>query len=260
MFKNKIEDYIIGREIGKGAYASVKSCVHKPTGAKLAIKIYDKVKLDDMHKKNAVKREIQVLKILNHSNIVKLYEVIDTIKNIYLIMELVNGISLLSYLKSKSDRRAGKENTVKLFKQLVEALNYCHEKNVCHRDIKLENIIVDNDLNLKLIDFGFSAIISNNKLQNFFCGTPSYMPPEIVQKKEYLAYNADVWCLGILLYTLLCGCFPFVGDNEKDLYGKIMKGIYTIPNYIDTDEKHLLEKLLSISPLSRPSTDKVSIY
>ena len=172
-------------------------------------------------------------------------------------MELVNGVSLLTYLKSKPDRRAGQDNAVKIFKQLVQAVEYCHDKNICHRDIKLENIIVDDNLNLRLIDFGFAAVISKTKLLSFFCGTPSYMPPEIVQKKEYIGFNADVWCLGILLFTLLCGSFPFRGSNEKELYSKIIKGEYTKPDYVSEIESDLLDKLLQVSPENRPNCTDV---
>lgn len=172
-------------------------------------------------------------------------------------MDLAKGTSLLSYLKSKNDRRAGSENAVYIFRQLVKAVQYCHHKNICHRDIKLENIIIDNDLGIKLIDFGFAAVISKTKPLNFFCGTPSYMPPEIVQKKEYIGFNADVWCLGILLYTLLCGSFPFRGNNEKELYAKICKGDFPLPEYLSDKEKDMLKLLLNIHPSKRPTCDEV---
>lgn len=172
-------------------------------------------------------------------------------------MDLVLGQSLLSYLKSKPDRRAGDKNAVYIFRQLINGMAYCHQKNVCHRDLKLENIIIDNDLNVKIIDFGFASIISPTKLLNFFCGTPSYMPPEIVQKKDYLGFNADIWCLGVLLYTLLCGSFPFKGSNEKDLYSKICKGIFPIPDYLNSREISLLKLLLNVNPYERPSCNEV---
>jgi len=101
-------------------------------------------------------------------------------------MELVEGISLLDLLKSRENRRIDENECRKIFSQLVNAISFCHSKSIIHRDIKLENIIVDSNFNLKLIDFGFGAVTSNNKLQSFFCGTPSYMPPEIVQKKDYI--------------------------------------------------------------------------
>lgn len=172
-------------------------------------------------------------------------------------MELVNGISLLSYLKSMPERRATQENAAYIFKQLTQAVEYCHSKSICHRDIKLENIIIDDSLNLKLIDFGFAAVVSKSKYLNFFCGTPSYMPPEIVQKKEYLGFNADVWCLGILLYTLLCGSFPFRGINEKELYVKISKGEYYKPSYLSLNEIDVLNSILKVKPEERPTCEEV---
>jgi len=126
-------------------------------------------------------------------------------------MELVKGISLLTYLKAKINRRADEKDCQKIFSQLISGMDYCHKKNICHRDIKLENIIIDSDLNVKLIDFGFATLTSSSRLLNFFCGTPSYMPPEIVEKVDYNGILADIWSLGILLYTLLCGAFPFRG-------------------------------------------------
>ena len=174
-------------------------------------------------------------------------------------MELVNGVSLLTFIKSKPEKRAGTLNSVKIFRQLVLAVEYCHNKNICHRDIKLENIIIDSELNLKLIDFGFAAVISRTKLQSFFCGTPSYMPPEIVQKKEYIGFNADVWCLGILLYTLLCGAFPFRGANEKELYNKICIGEFPIPEYVTNIEADLLKGLLQVRPERRPTCEEVNL-
>lgn len=101
-------------------------------------------------------------------------------------MELVQGISLLDLLKSRENRRIDENECRKVFSQLIKAIEFCHKKNIIHRDIKLENVIVDQNFNLKLIDFGFGAITSHSKLQNFFCGTPSYMPPEIIQKKDYI--------------------------------------------------------------------------
>lgn len=173
-------------------------------------------------------------------------------------MELVEGVSLLSYLKAMPERRASKANAVYIFKQLTKAVEFCHSKNICHRDIKLENIIVDESMNLKLIDFGFAAVVSKSKYLNFFCGTPSYMPPEIVQKKEYLGFNADVWCLGILLYTILCGSFPFRGQNEKELYSKISKGEFYIPGYLTDIEIDILYSILKTKPEERPTCEEVS--
>jgi serine/threonine protein kinase len=172
-------------------------------------------------------------------------------------MELVDGVSLLSYLKSKTNRRLEENECRQIFSQIVSAVSHCHSKNICHRDIKLENIIVDEWHNIKLIDFGFGTVTVENKLQNFFCGTPSYMPPEIVQKKDYEGLPADIWSLGILLYTLLCGMFPFRASNEKELYAKITKGVYIFQEHMSQTACHLVERLLNLNPSERPHAGDV---
>lgn len=126
-------------------------------------------------------------------------------------MEYVKGVSLLSFLKSKPNRKIDEIDCKYIFTQIMWGIDYLHSKNVYHRDIKLENIIIDENNNIKIIDFGFGASEPKTKLLSFFCGTPSYMPPEIVLKKDYLGSQADIWSIGILLFTLLCGSFPFRG-------------------------------------------------
>ena len=159
----------------------------------LAVKIYHKIKLIDQPRKNSVFREIQILKKTDHINIVKLHEIIEgpkSVKNLFtkinLIMELVEGISLLNYIKSKPNKRIEENECKEIFSQIIKGIYYCHENNIYHRDIKLENLIIDETKRVKIIDFGFGTNNPKTKLLNFYCGTPSYMPPEIVQKKEYL--------------------------------------------------------------------------
>ncbi|MCQ2817622.1 MAG: serine/threonine-protein kinase [archaeon] len=258
IFTGHLEDYIIGNEIGKGSYAVVKLAYHKINGIKVAIKIYDKKEFTDSNNISAVKQEIEVMKSLKHENIVKLYESINTQQYIYVMMELATGISLFEYLKSKKDQRINEKECKELFSQIVKGINHCHLKNISHRDIKLENIILtDNCTKVKIIDFGFGIKSPITTIHKFFCGTPSYMPPEIVQKKGYSAQYADIWSLGILLYTLLYGTFPFKSNYETDLYEMIISGKFECNDTVSDNANKLIKRILKINPKQRPSAAEI---
>ena len=259
---NKISHYEIGKVIGKGAYATVKICKNKITQEKFAMKIYEKKILNDNIKKKCILREIEILKKLNHPNIVKLYDTIISDKNILLIQELVNGISLRDfYNKEIRNQRNISEKKYKiltiLFKQIFSAFDYIHKKNIFHRDIKLENILLTKNYEIKIIDFGFGLYNPRNYLQKFFCGTPNYMAPEIIMKKEYECQKADMWSLGILLYKLFCADFPFKGKDEKDLYRHIIKGKYKIKEYVPDLIKIIIDKILRPKPYQRINCDQI---
>ena len=247
---SNIQDYTIGKKLGEGAYAVVHSAFNKKTHDKLAMKIYDKEKiLSNESRKKSVQREIKLLKQLDHPNIVKLYESIDTKKSLNLVMEHVEGKSLYEYIKEKNyDGRYLPENEVKIIiRQLLTGIAFMHSKNIAHRDLKLDNILlVDNrkhqdaeePFTIKIIDFGFSVTTDHKSKQ--FCGTPSYMCPEIVKKQDYLPKASDVWALGILTYRMLYGVPPFRAPTEKELYAKIIKGVYYFPG----DTKNDIDKPL----------------
>lgn len=161
------------------------------------------------------------MKRINHPNICKLYDVVETETQVVLVMEYISGGSTHGYLKSKPNRRLDESSARKVFAQLISALQYLHSKCIAHRDIKLENVMLDDQRNVKLIDFGFSTQIPNTQKVKLFCGTPSYMAPEIVLKQEFCGPPTDVYASGVLLYAFFCGCFPFKGSNDKELYQKI---------------------------------------
>ena len=144
-------------------------------------------------------------------------------------MEYARGESLHSHLKATLNRQFAEEKAKRLIKQLLMSLEYLHERHVAHRDIKLENIIIDHREHIKLIDFGFCCSSPPDTRLRVFCGTPSYMSPEIVQRKDYIGPLSDIWASGILLYAMLCGRFPFKGSDTKELYKKIAKGIFNFP-------------------------------
>ena len=253
---DKLSIYEIKQTLGKGAYAIVKLAINKKTREKLAIKVYDKSKLNDNFKKRCVMREIEIMKHIDHPNIVKLIEVINTDKQIYIIQELVTGISLRDYYNKEIRYQKGisehKEILFKkIFRQIFDAMNYLHSNHMAHRDIKLENILITEKYEIKIIDFGFGMYNPENKLQTFFCGTPNYMPPEIILKKPYIGQKADLWSLGVLVYKMYCADFPFRGRNEKELYFAIKSCKYEIIDYVPEYTKCIIKSMIQFNPDER---------
>ncbi len=215
------KDYIVGKVVGEGAYASVRVATFRPLSKKVAIKVYEKAKLREPQRKKSVRREIRILQMLDHPNIVKILDVVETNNHLNIIMEYLDGISLNAYLQDQQGHRASEKHAKTIIRALANGLEYLHSRQISHRDIKLENIILSESLSPKLIDFGFSTCIEKNRKVKIFCGTPSYMAPEIVQKKEYRGEPADVWALGVLTFVTLTGIFPFRGATDQELYRKI---------------------------------------
>ena len=260
--KNKLEKYKIGNILGKGAYATVKLIINKLTNEKYAMKIYEKIKLNDNLKKKCVYKEIEILKKVNHKNIAKLIEVIHTETQILIIQEFIKGISLRDYYNKEIRHQKGisehkSKIFKKLFRQIFDAMNYLHCNYIAHRDIKLENILMTKEYEIKIIDFGFGMFNPENRTQYFFCGTPNYMPPEIVEKKGYIGQRADLWSLGVLIYKIYCADFPFKGRNEKDLYKSIKRCEFYIVNYVPDNVKKVIRALIEYDPFKRPTCKEV---
>ena len=166
-------------------------------------------------------------------------------------MEYVNGISLREFYQKFKEKKISEEICKKIFYDICDGMAYLHMNHMAHRDIKLENILITDKNDIKIIDFGFGMFAPDDSLQNFFCGTPNYMPPEIVVKQSYKGDRADLWSLGILLYKMLVGEFPFKGETEKDLYKTIQKGKFKIPQFISEDAKKILISLIQLKPEKR---------
>ncbi|CAE8723768.1 unnamed protein product, partial [Polarella glacialis] len=254
---SSIEDYIIGKQIGQGAYATVTFGLHKESNRKVAIKIYEKYKLLDPQRRKSVRCEIRLMERLRHPNIVVFHEALDTPKQIHLIMDFVGGGSLHHFLKKRPGRRTDDVVAKRLFYQVCQGIRYLHDRHIVHRDVKLENLLLDEAGMVKIIDFGFSTIVPPGKKLKIFCGTPSYMAPEIVARKEYAGFCADIWAMGVLLYALLCGSFPFRGQNDRDLYRKIVRGVFHIPEFVGDGARALLCRALTTDMTRRPTVDEL---
>ena len=261
ILNEKITKYTIGKTLGKGSYATVKIVTDKLTNQNYAMKIYDKSELKDKVRKNCLNNEIQILKKITHENIIKLIEVIELQDHILIIQELFLGISLAQYYKKNwktEDLSKEKEKAYKIIlKQIFEGINYLHKNNIAHLDLKLENILINKKLEIKIIDFGFGICAPKNFLNNFFGGTPNYMSPEIVLKRPYISILSDIWSLGVLVFKLFCNEYPFKGFTEKDLYNSIKKGKFRIKCYVCYDIKKIINSMLVLDPNKRMSCEQL---
>ncbi|KAL4506793.1 hypothetical protein ABPG72_001214 [Tetrahymena utriculariae] len=256
IFPVDLNDFKFLKELGHGSYATVRSALHKKTNFVVAIKSYDKSKLLDPHKKQNLDREIKILQNLSHNSIIKLYKVIENSQSMNLVMEYSSSIPLNVYLKQKSGKRLHELEAKVIFRQILEAVLYLHKKRVIHRDIKLENILINSNRKIKLIDFGFSIQVQPSFKLTMFCGTPNYMAPEIINKKGY-SFEVDIWALGILLYKLLTGYYPFAGKENKQLYKNILKCQPEYPMFISPSAQNLLQQILKEDPDQRKQLEVI---
>ncbi|XP_043257061.1 serine/threonine-protein kinase MARK2-like isoform X11 [Colletes gigas] len=247
-----IGKYKLLKTIGKGNFAKVKLAKHVPTGKEVAIKIIDKTQLNP-NSLQKLFREVRIMKMLDHPNIVKLFQVIETEKTLYLVMEYASGGEVFDYLVLHG-RMKEKEARAK-FRQIVSAVQYCHQKKIIHRDLKAENLLLDSEMNIKIADFGFSNEFTPGNKLDTFCGSPPYAAPELFQGKKYDGPEVDVWSLGVILYTLVSGSLPFDGSTLRELRERVLRGKYRIPFYMSTDCENLLKKFLVLNPTKRASLE-----
>ncbi|XP_074095261.1 serine/threonine-protein kinase MARK2 isoform X3 [Cotesia typhae] len=249
-----IGKYKLLKTIGKGNFAKVKLAKHIPTGKEVAIKIIDKTQLNPGSLQKLF-REVRIMKMLDHPNIVKLFQVIETEKTLYLVMEYASGGEVFDYLVLHG-RMKEKEARAK-FRQIVSAVQYCHQKKIIHRDLKAENLLLDSEMNIKIADFGFSNEFTPGNKLDTFCGSPPYAAPELFQGKKYDGPEVDVWSLGVILYTLVSGSLPFDGSTLRELRERVLRGKYRIPFYMSTDCENLLKKFLVLNPTKRASLENI---
>ncbi|XP_074652388.1 serine/threonine-protein kinase SIK3-like isoform X2 [Tubulanus polymorphus] len=246
--------YEIERTIGKGNFAVVKLASHVITKTKVAIKIIDKTQLGEENLKK-IFREIQIMKMLRHPNIVRLFQVMETDRMIYLVTEYASGGEIFDHLVAHG--RMNEKEARKKLKQILAAVSYCHSRHVVHRDLKAENLLLDASLNIKIADFGFSNYFTPGKKLTTWCGSPPYAAPELFEGKEYDAPKVDIWSLGVVLYVLVCGALPFDGSTLQSLRARVLSGRFRVPFFMSTECEHLIRHMLVIDPNKRLTMEEI---
>ncbi|CAK9435488.1 uncharacterized protein LODBEIA_P02150 [Lodderomyces beijingensis] len=257
----------LGKTLGRGATGRVLLATNQATGQKAAVKVVSKSELHDDEQTThdggdsdglpyGIEREIIIMKLLNHPNVLRLYDVWETSKALYLVLEYVEGGELFDLLVERGPLQEAE--AIKYFRQIILGTAYCHALGICHRDLKPENLLLDAQLNVKLADFGMAALESNDKLLETSCGSPHYAAPEIVSGLRYHGAASDVWSCGVILFALLTGRLPFDDENIRNLLLKVQAGNYEMPvDEISKDAQDLIAKMLDVDPKTRISTEKI---
>lgn len=248
-YAGNIGKYQLGRTIGEGTFAKVKLAINIINGQNVAVKIIDKNSVMENNLIHQVQREIRTMKLLNHPNIVRIHEVIGTKTKIYIVMEYVPGGQLsdkLSYANKLTESEARK-----YFQQLIYAMEYCHCRGVYHRDLKPQNLLLDSKGNLKVSDFGLSALNKPGTLLKTACGSPSYVAPELLKNKGYDGAAADIWTCGVILFEMLAGRLPFDDLILSSLYKKIWMADYKFPYWFTTSQMNLIARIFDPDPKMR---------
>ncbi|KAM3172871.1 hypothetical protein ACTXT7_013651, partial [Hymenolepis weldensis] len=248
--------YDLGPTIGRGHYAVVKVAQHVFTGEKVAVKVIDKTKLDAPSREHLF-QEVVCMKLVQHPNVVRLYEVIDTVNKLYLVLELGDGGDLYDYIM-KHEHGLSEKLAKRYFRQIVTAISYCHNLHVVHRDLKPENVVFFEQLGVvKLTDFGFSNQFVPGKQLDTFCGSLAYSAPEILLGTKYDAPKVDIWSLGVILFMLVCGKLPFDEANDSETLTKIMDCEYHLPSHLSPECCSLISRLLIRDPSKRATLEEV---
>ncbi|XP_048760542.1 5'-AMP-activated protein kinase catalytic subunit alpha-2-like isoform X20 [Ostrea edulis] len=251
----KIGHYILGDTLGIGTFGKVKIATHQLTNHKVAVKILNRQKIKSLDVVGKIKREIQNLKLFRHPHIIKLYQVISTPTDIFMVMEYVAGGELFDYIVKHGKLKEPEAR--RFFQQIISGVDYCHRHMVVHRDLKPENLLLDINLNVKIADFGLSNMMHDGEFLRTSCGSPNYAAPEVISGKLYAGPEVDIWSCGVILYALLCGTLPFDDEHVPTLFRKIKSGIFAVPDYLNKEVVSLLCLMLQVDPLKRASITQI---
>ncbi len=245
---NRLHQYSFVRNIGEGSFGKVKLARHKVTGQEVAMKTINRRKLISRDMAGRIEREIQYLQLLRHPHIIKLYTVITTKTDIYMVLEYV-PMELFDYIVKHG--RLGEAKARKLFQQIICAVEYCHRHKIVHRDLKPENLLLDKNMNVKIADFGLSNIMTDGNFLKTSCGSPNYAAPEVIGGKLYAGPEVDVWSCGVILYVFLVGRLPFDDEFIPALFKKIQAGTFHIPSQTPPGAVNLIKRCLQVHPVHR---------
>ncbi|XP_015249761.1 serine/threonine-protein kinase BRSK1 isoform X1 [Cyprinodon tularosa] len=246
--------YRLEKTLGKGQTGLVKLGVHCITGQKVAIKIVNREKLSESVLMK-VEREIAILKLIEHPHVLKLHDVYENNKYLYLVLEHVSGGELFDYLVKKG--RLTPKEARKFFRQIISALDFCHSHSICHRDLKPENLLLDEKNNIRIADFGMASLQVGDSLLETSCGSPHYACPEVIRGEKYDGRRADVWSCGVILFALLVGALPFDHDNLRQLLEKVKSGVFHMPHFIPPDCQSLLKGMIEVNPEKRLTLEAI---
>ena len=255
-----LENYTFLKTIGEGTFGKVKLALHKLTQEKVAIKILEKKKINSKKDLERIEKEIKYMKILNHPNIVKIYEIIEDENNFYIVMEYVPGGELFNYIVK--NKRLTENEASFFYSQIIHIIQEIHKHKICHRDLKPENLLLTQNKTIKIIDFG----LSNEYIDYLMtpCGSPCYASPEVIKGMKYSGLGIDLWASGIILFSMLCGYLPFDDKNNDVLFKKILKCKIEFPKnnnvIISEKAKDLILKILQLEPAKRITLDEILVH